>query len=238
MVDPGDEAERLARAGSRHHEDGTERRFNGEALLGKGVEIHAGNLDHSRPLLDELHDLPDRPVHQGNAPQHLLDRVLREAGLERERVRGEHIGRVVHAPVEEVVGREPQDLKLEAVRIADIFDVDPVTKHRVYANPDRVLWRDIDHELEPPRVAQVLIEDPPELKGVVRVAVEPHLEGRSVRVQQGIEPVTGLRADRADSILARGYTIVELFGTWQIGRTPEPRSRGSSNLRFPGWGRQ
>jgi len=26
------------------------------------------------------------------------------------------------------------------------------------------------------------------------------------------------RADRADSILARGYTIVELFGTWQIGR--------------------
>src|SRR5437868_1070691 len=40
MVDPGDEAERLPGAGSRHHEDGTERRFDGEALLRKRVEIH------------------------------------------------------------------------------------------------------------------------------------------------------------------------------------------------------
>src|SRR5436309_14389189 len=45
MVDPGDEAERLPGAGSRHHEDGTERRFDGEALMGKRVEIHARNLD-------------------------------------------------------------------------------------------------------------------------------------------------------------------------------------------------
>src|SRR2546430_11290772 len=45
MVDPGDEAERLPGAGSCHHEDGTERRFDGEALLGKRVEIHARNLD-------------------------------------------------------------------------------------------------------------------------------------------------------------------------------------------------
>src|SRR5437773_12346970 len=45
MVDPGDEAERLPGAGSRDHEDGTERRFDGEALLGKRVEIHARNLD-------------------------------------------------------------------------------------------------------------------------------------------------------------------------------------------------
>src|SRR5207249_9088765 len=48
MVDPGDEAERLPGAGSRHHEDGTERRFDGEALLRKRVEIHEGNLDRSR----------------------------------------------------------------------------------------------------------------------------------------------------------------------------------------------
>src|SRR5207244_9849166 len=57
MVDPGDEAERLPGAGSRHHEDGTERRFDGEALLGKRVEIHARNLDRSRLLLDKLHYL-------------------------------------------------------------------------------------------------------------------------------------------------------------------------------------
>src|SRR5437870_6109001 len=50
MVDPGDEAERLPGAGSRHHEDGTERRFDGEALLRKRVEIHEGNLDRSRDL--------------------------------------------------------------------------------------------------------------------------------------------------------------------------------------------
>src|SRR5205823_4947081 len=49
MVDPGDETERLPGAGSRHHEDGTERRFDGEALLGKRVEIHEGNLDRSSP---------------------------------------------------------------------------------------------------------------------------------------------------------------------------------------------
>ena len=83
MVDPGDEAERLPGAGSRDHEDGTERRFDGEALLGKRVVIQARNLDRSRLLLDKLHHLP--------APQHLLDRLFREAGLERERVRGEHV---------------------------------------------------------------------------------------------------------------------------------------------------
>jgi len=59
MVDPGDEAERLPRAGSRHDEDGAERRFDGEALLRKRVEIHEGNLDRSHPLLDKLHYLPD-----------------------------------------------------------------------------------------------------------------------------------------------------------------------------------
>src|SRR5207247_11100382 len=42
MVDTGDEAERLPRAGSRDHEDGAERRFNGEALLGERLEVHAG----------------------------------------------------------------------------------------------------------------------------------------------------------------------------------------------------
>src|SRR5882724_8408844 len=74
------------------------------------------------PLLDKLHDLPDRLVHERNAPQHNLDGLFREAGLERERVRGEHIGRVVHAPMKEVVSREMQELEREAVRIADLID--------------------------------------------------------------------------------------------------------------------
>src|SRR5207249_586518 len=42
MVDAGDEAERLPGAGSRHHEDGAEGCCNGAALLGQGVELHAG----------------------------------------------------------------------------------------------------------------------------------------------------------------------------------------------------
>ena len=44
VIDPGDEAERLPRAGSRDHEHRAERRFNREALLGEGVEGHAWNL--------------------------------------------------------------------------------------------------------------------------------------------------------------------------------------------------
>src|SRR5437762_5106259 len=42
MVDAGDEAERLPGAGSRHHEDGAEGCCDGAALLGQGVELHAG----------------------------------------------------------------------------------------------------------------------------------------------------------------------------------------------------
>jgi len=42
VVDTGDEAERLPSARSRDDEDGAQRRFNSQALLGKRVEGHAG----------------------------------------------------------------------------------------------------------------------------------------------------------------------------------------------------
>src|SRR5713101_5240165 len=97
--------------------------------------------------------------------------------------------------MEEVVGREMQELEREAVRIADPVHIDPVTiKLRVCTYPDRVLWRDVDLELEPRRVAQVLIVEPVDFERVVPVPEEPHSQGLSVCVEQRIQPIAGIHA--------------------------------------------
>src|SRR5438876_10918513 len=77
--------------------------------------------------------------------------------------------------MKEVVSREMQELEREAVRIADLIDVDSATiKLRVYPNPDGVLGRDVDLELEPRRVAQVLVVESVNFERVVPVPEEPH----------------------------------------------------------------
>src|SRR2546430_6964719 len=77
--------------------------------------------------------------------------------------------------MKEVVSREMQELEREAVRIADLIDADSATiKLRVYPNPDGVLGRDVDLELEPRRVAQVLVVESVNFERVVPVPEEPH----------------------------------------------------------------
>src|SRR2546425_2758666 len=89
-----------------------------------------------------------------------------------------------------------QELEREAVRIADLIDVDSATiKLRVYPNPDGVLGRDVDLELEPRRVAQVLVVESVNFERVVPVPEEPHSQSLSVCVEQRIQPVAGIHTD-------------------------------------------
>jgi hypothetical protein len=126
-------------------------------------------------------------VQQRDAPNHHLDGVLGEAGLERERESREQIPVLIDGPVEEALVRVPQQPFHEQSAAADSVEIDVgAMPPRIYANANRALARDCDDDLEPRDIQHGLIEDAHNVERLVGAALESHLSGWAVGGEQSL----------------------------------------------------